>query len=616
MKQPVKWAGCRLASLIWPPALIGFLCLLAPDASLLSSTALVLAEAEQLDDESESESLLSLSLSLPEYYVDTKIWISSNELGLQHNWLDHRKPCTLLERIKLMDNLAVSLGDSMDSLGGALESSIRDIELAANGLLLLEDNSDSSPADSLFIKYLNSSGDCYDSDTLSQSSLALPASEASNQIVFEFRPESDRMSWFNPDNWASSLIGDDVMRWLPDSYRIPCVEDAVIFGKRLDSASDRNGGDNAHSANNYQDQLEQQHANSFKVHFRPSSAASDELGNVKIDHIRVSKLTIGNQQYDTKDFERLIQSDVYKNILFQFNDSSSALKPVDGYTRVTDSVFFIDESSVKHNSQICLDEAGCLCGNEQADRMKIICSFHEPIDPIDLPCHDPVSSSGYCNKICASIITIIMDPNRFKVAFVSHAVGKFLDQFDNRTFVGAHRTHENKYEIIIRIVPTQTETYDDLIGKDRELAQLIVEFLNKDTYRSYFGIKSINLRASLNWRANNRSLIFIGSTSIFLLVLLSLVILDNKNHNQQRTDTSYNKMWNILSDLSIKWLDTSRSDSCVNVVSNQNSRSLNELDETESIDSSNRIASSLSEIQLSDFNDHSSSNSNSNINNK
>lgn len=388
----------------------------------------------------------------PSLMVDTKYWLGNTELGEQENWLDGKRPCTLQEKIRLNEGAVMSMSDYMDSIGfNGMD--IRDLALPLDGILLFEENtlsdlessSSGSIIDPIYIHYLNESGDCLDTTD--------EAGDGSGR-VFNFRPTRDQMSWFNPENWASSLYERDVSDWIPESHRIPCSEDVVVFGSREMALGPTLNGN------------EQSKLLSFKVNFEPSEfSAANDINQLSVDQIRLSKLKIANYSYNQHEFEQLTNSEQYENILFEFNSSRNVLKAELGFAYPTHSLLTIDESSIlpdTSNGHYCLDEAGCLCGNDQTNIIGIICSFNHPIEPSEQPCHDPIQSAGYCNKICATTITIIMDPSRFSEKFLSNTLYKLLSDgevsnyFADSVFTGARRTHDNRYEITFRNVPPLT----------------------------------------------------------------------------------------------------------------------------------------------------------------
>lgn len=409
--------------------------------------------------------------------VDTMFWIGNTEFGERDNWRRRVKPCTLLERIRINEQSVISMGDSMDALGGALESNIKDLVMPMNGMLLLEESSTSDSVDPLFIEYLNQSGDCFDSSQYSDAT--------DPGFLFEFELDSDQYSWFNPDNWRSAQMElENGAHLIPESHMIPCNDDVVVFGSRR-MALKTTIEDN-----------ERAETLTFKVNFRPSLALIEELNyttankDLEVGLLRVSKFKIGNQSYNQQELEQLTHSDQYENILFQFNDSWSLLKVDDGFAYSVHSLLTIDESSIRteSDSEYCLDEAGCICGNENTNIMKAICSFRHPIDPDELPCYDPISSSGYCDKICATVLTINMDPTRFKESFIFHLMSELIrgaqilpDNLSESSNMNLRRVSENKYEITLRIAFEENDSDTDYQrGSDleREFAELFLSKLD------------------------------------------------------------------------------------------------------------------------------------------
>jgi len=406
--------------------------------------------------DAEETNQAELHRSIP---VDTKYWLGNTEFANRINWRNERKPCTLLERVRLDEQSVVSIGDSMDAFGSSIESGIRDLCLAETGMLLLEENALAGREDPTFVSYLNGSGDCIDDEN--------------GESLFAFKPNGDALSWFNPDNWASESMDEEVALWLPDSHRIPCSEDVVVFGASPKPIAD--------SSNN-------SYTHSFKVNFESNwriSRQPDEVNLGRIDNIRVSKLKIGTQQYNQGDFERLVSSYEYRDILFNFNSSSSLLAFDDGVESPIRSPLIIDESALQTGTdyELCLDEAGCMCGNEATIVMKAICSFTQTIEEADLPCYDPVSSTGYCGKICASVITISMDPTKFNEKFVLSLLDSLMSSdgtnyFSANVFTGSRRTYDNKYEITFRHVPSE-RSYESTLNREEEFARLVYNHLDR-----------------------------------------------------------------------------------------------------------------------------------------
>lgn len=438
----------------------------------------------------------------PSLLVDTKYWIRNTEFGVRDNWRDQIKPCTILERIEFIEQAAISMGNSLDSLGGALESNLKELTLSMTGVLLLEEDTlNDQQADPSFFLYLNQSGDCFDSEsnyhnTQIGDKIKQKEENMFNEPVFKFEPESDQMSWFNPENWRSELNEEEINDWIPDSHRIPCSEDIVVFGSRHIAS------EQILEAN------ERGKTVSFKVNFRPSQAilgvsstssssnqvsisSSDEIidrnhdGNARVNGLQVSRLLIGDTEYNQREFQQLISSKQFDNILFQFNDSRSVLKAGDGFAYSTSSLLTLDESSVQSffGDSICSDEAGCLCGNENVNILKTICSFTYNLEPSDQPCYDPIISSGYCSRICATVLTISMDPIKFKEKLLITTLGKIYSDsgrpdFVENVFSAPRRTSSNKYEITFRHVPSDTDDYEANLGRESEFAQLVYQKLN------------------------------------------------------------------------------------------------------------------------------------------
>lgn len=415
-----------------------------------------------------TEQQVEQELEHPPLLADTKFWTRHNEFSDKINWRDKLKPCSLLDSIAINEESVISIGSPDDTYASLFESNTNNFLLAANGLILLDEIEPTDSEDSLLKGYLNASGDCFSGEL----------DPISIDRIYSFEPHSDQLSWFNPDNWASSLNEDHVSDWVPDANSIPCTEDIVVFGHIFDDGLDDT-------------ELEGGGPVPFKVNFRPSLALSETFknyrNNLTISNIRVSKLKIGNTFYSQSDFDQLVKSSQYDNIMFEFDHKLSLLKPQTskawyGY-QANNPLFSIDESSIQFDREqnICLDEAGCMCGNEDAKVMSAICSFHEQLQPQDHPCLDPISSSGYCNKICATIMTIYMDPIRFSEKYINSLVMQTIEaepsrgHFSSHIFVAARRTHHSIYEITIRLVPglegrEATTSLENLIGRDVEMA--------------------------------------------------------------------------------------------------------------------------------------------------
>lgn len=445
------------------------------------------------------------------FKVDTKIWVRSNEFGSPENWLEARKPCSLIERVRVAESLVVSL----DGLSDALESNLGDLSLPNNGVILLNEGDQTTQMDST-LKHFNEAMDCVaDDQTISGSDEAKP--------FFEFSPNSDQLSWFNPDNWASFHDLPDSVDWIPESHRIPCTEDIVKFGHQPNQTSPAMNDSPS--------------AKTFKVNFRPSQWLSGSLNTAKISgDIRIAQLQIGNISYNQQQFERLVNSDPYKNLLFSFNDKLSVLSFM-GRSNV-ETPISIDESSIHTETLSCLDEAGCLCGNEAPSRMKVICSFHEPVKDDELACHDPISSSGYCNKVCASVILVTMDPDKFKESYIEQTLGYLFsnERYSSSLSAGFRRNLANSYEITVRLFP-RDGNYESILGRDIELAWRLVSILDDYTTRTAHGIKTVNLRYSSKWRVQNKSRVFIVSSLAIMLVSITVLIvksqkLDDANWRQ------------------------------------------------------------------------------------
>lgn len=410
----------------------------------------------------------------PSSLVDTKYWLQDTEFGKQENWSNHKKPCTLLERVEVVEEAVVSLGDSLDAIDGRLRSvDIREFTLPMNGVLLFEEDSNiNDPVDPNYMKYLSNSYECWENKEQSDE----------DDQVFRFLPESDSMSWFNPDNWASALLSD-VEHLIPDSHRVPCTQDIVVFGdRRYDLVT--------------LETSEQSKIMSFKVNFRPSSLLEKNVTSLDdVSHMRIARLIIGDNVYNQTEFEQLYE--VYGDTLFEIHNNRSILAR--GPTQ-TQSTLMIDESSLQlsldedHPHGRCNDEAGCLCGNESVDKLEAICSFNEPLKDEDLPCHDPIASSGYCNKICATVLTFSIDPTKFSEGFLTSLTNDKLsgvssisqESFGASVVSVTRRVQDTRYEITFIHVSPDAEQYESSFhaGVEREFADLIFDKLNSGKYTS------------------------------------------------------------------------------------------------------------------------------------
>lgn len=414
----------------------------------------------------------------PFLFADTKHWIRSTELSRRENWLDERKPCTLSESIVLGGQDDESLVVSLDAAYGPIESNVREIVLNQNGALLLEANQepvDQSKVtiDDSFARHSGNIGECEDN-------------AEGNYKRFYFQPHSDDLSWFNPANWHSTLIdSDEITQWVPQSHQIPCTEDVVLFASQY--AALRSAFEGSEESSEL----------SFKVNFRASQAAmlQNELTDVSISNLVVSRLNIGKYSYAQKDLEQLVTD--YGGSLFEFGGNNSLLDSrnyLEGNS--LQSPLVIDESSIQADSRydLCLEEAGCLCGNEIHDKMAAICSFNEPLAyPDDYPCEDPIKATGYCDRICATSMIILMDPNRFSERFVSNLLNEMLDDqqlntepYSEHLFAGARRVEYAKYEITFRLIPSDKANYEQSQGKDLEFASLMKEKLENRKYSIIF----------------------------------------------------------------------------------------------------------------------------------
>lgn len=407
-------------------------------------------------DQANTEVMDGLELAMA---VDTKIWLGNTELGERSNWRNGLMPCTLLERIQLNEKAVVSMGDVLDYLESSLESNgIRELGLARDGVLLLEEDTlgDFDPS---YVEFLNKVGQCFDSDLNNQQQ----QQQQQGEPLFVFEPESDSMSWFNPANWLSSLLGEPgsvAAELAPDSHRIPCSEDVVVLGSRSTANITLTGGERAQTL-------------SFKVNFRASQAERQGRAQLApIANVRVSKLRLGEHFYDQQQLDSLLRSPDYANLLFQLQgDPANLLQSATGLV--------IDPSSIDPSQELCLEEAGCYCGNEQARVMDAICSFSQRLRPDQLPCRDPISSSGYCDKICATVLTISMEPSKFKESFLINLINTLVIQHDlGRMYVASRRTDISRFEITFRPLADGSTTGWSAGSNERLFGQLVHDRLN------------------------------------------------------------------------------------------------------------------------------------------
>jgi len=390
----------------------------------------------------------------------------TTEWSDESNWVNERKPCRLLERVILGGAEDSPLVTTLDSSYGPISSLAREIVLSSDGALLLEtdqEQEDHLLSESL-LNAIGSSGQCHDDV---------------DGMYYELSPHPDHLSWFNPSNWQSLLIDFEDMTYLaPQSHQIPCTEDVVVFGsKHLDLESIVEENDEPLG---------------FKVNFRASQAEHSErnssFGSLE-DSLRVSKLIIGQRSYSQDDLEELFRS--YGDSLFEIAANQSVLRRAKSFLDGADplSPIIIDETSIQTGKthDLCLEEAGCMCGNEKREIMDILCSFNEPLQvPDDYPCYDPISVTGYCDKICATNLIINMDPSKFSERFVSNLVTNLLhgfaeqgDRLGESLFSGARRVDHSRYEITLRIFAYNRDEYSDIIGNDLKVANLLKETLER-----------------------------------------------------------------------------------------------------------------------------------------
>lgn len=489
-----------------------FLALFAIASIIAQLTPNVGCSPSSFDNNSNKKQQQEQRQSHPPLLVSTKYWIRNMEFGERDNWASGLRPCTLLERISIDQSRAViSLGDlAMDS--SLMPANIKEFHLPLSGVLLLEE--DTLQVERDYINFLSRSGDCFDSSSLPE--------RLQDLHWFRFKPHSDELSWFNAANWAATANGDlEFEDLIPNSHQVPCSEDVVVFGSR-------------HSVSWFDfESDERSQVIPFKVNFSPSEhfllqlknnnqtndTTKKRRTNFARDNLRVSKLKIGEKIYKQEEFNRVME--LYGNYLFDFDDSydydesmlDNQINPnqrLEGLSR--QNLLTIDESSIRTTSDdldLCLDEAGCQCGNEHSAIMDLICSFNEAIEPQDLPCIDPIQSAGYCNRICATSLSITMDPNKFSEPFIVNLLNKLLsgdlssgpeqqsistlsqDQFDIYIAVGPRRVDYNKYEITLRLAATNNDVYHKSLGKDIEFAQIIKQHL--DEGESHFNSLSFTL---------------------------------------------------------------------------------------------------------------------------
>lgn len=398
-------------------------------------------------------------LSKGSTYVDTRYWARDTEFGRKGNWANEKKPCTLLERIQVNEEAVISVGDSFNGIDGQVNSfDARELTLPMNSMLLLEEDSNlSEPIDPNYIDYLHGLHDCW---------LGKDLPDVADHI-FTFATDSDSMSWFNPENWESRLYPDhDEPHYylLPDSYSIPCSDDTVVFGdRRFDLASI--------------DTNELSKLLSFKVNFKPSKWSVQSNTTEKITNIRMGRLWIGDFQYNQTEFEQLL--DLYGNILFD--------RSISGGEGLADQLvsLTIDDSSTEYLSHKCSENAGCICGNEDSQKMQAICSFNELIDIEDQPCHDPLMSIGYCNNICATILTMSIDPTRFNELFLIDlaeeiSTGLSIPDYYHEIACNPRRISDTRYEMNFINIPTQN--YESTFGIERIYADKLFQALNNRKY--------------------------------------------------------------------------------------------------------------------------------------
>lgn len=360
---------------------------------------------------------------------DLKIWQSNTNLNNELNWKDHRQPCmeTIDKRLIVAEENLVMLIPSPISALGLITL------LPDNVLLLFDDNRTEN-----LEKNNNNVINCGLDDN------QMHTSEIED---FVYTLDGYYKSWFNPYNWKSTLYAS--RQFDPHSHQIPCWQDSVEFG--LDPIS------------------EEPLASAFKVDFNSFFNGSKTMNNMNIEssmteiNIRVSELRINNISYNNEQLAELLQSNEYGNKLFHNLDNEN--NGGDG-VKNNEKPITIDHSSLNDNGY-CTDDAGCLCGNEDKDTMARICSFvttkqndnqaivNSNYDD-ELTCDDPIYSTGYCNKLCSSVLDIIIIPSMFQAKYLENFIDDELYAYDDTTMerhymdkvhIVARRVYYNKFEV-------------------------------------------------------------------------------------------------------------------------------------------------------------------------
>lgn len=546
------------------------------------------SQSESRDEnESESESENKRNQVAGRSLADTKFWAGSNEFYLRQNWQlsnGRRQACSLIDNYEILIHeqgvAGLTLSSSSGSAGGLLQAGLRDLRLARDGILFLGTSEQGDPSGDHYVT-APSSKDCTDDEE---------TNDHDDEVAY-FAPSSDDASWFNPENWISHFNEQSHIRdFMPDSNRLPCAEDTVILGRSPTRGQPGHwGAGKGRGGHSF--------GNSFQINFRPSQASWPRAANFKpISNIRVGRLKIGQFEYNQGEFETLIDSDEYANLLWHFDDGQSLLMDSINGSHTSHSIFTIDHSSTQlitinedrdqrgeiqgdeveveregRQISMSLDEAGSLCSNEQAEIMAPICSFHQALNlASELPCSDPINSTGYCDPICGYVISINMDPGSFKEQLIRARIEEWVSRVHysqySRAFAAPRRTAYNKYEITIRDTSPykkfddlDNSNYDnerargssksssifDLISSclldeeqrvDKQLTEFLLIELNKPSIRSFYGIKSISVQSSHRFKRNNRFLIWtLSSLSLAFIAIIILLIetyyLDDHHHH-------------------------------------------------------------------------------------
>lgn len=331
---------------------------------------------------------------------DTKLWIRDTDLINELNWKRHEPPCmdSMNRRIIIKERAAIAIPSRIRSLG--------QIVLPDDGLLLFDDQDDRTLGDT--------AGDCSANNS---------QTETSEQQDFVFTLDDYYMSWFNPANWNSALYNERLLD--PHSHQIPCWQDKVELGFNQSG---------------------------FKISFN-SNKMNTYIDD--IDSIRISELSINKVNYDNEQLVQLMQSNEYHNLLFNVRRE---IRNLNSERAVNKDIIIIDPSSLNDNGY-CTDDAGCICGNEEKRTMERICSFVSDSHSYDdnaATCDDPIYSTGYCNKLCATVLDIFIMPSKFQAKYFENLISSELYAYDenllerkyaNKVHVVSRRVHDNKFEV-------------------------------------------------------------------------------------------------------------------------------------------------------------------------